>query len=1119
MAKLRLNDYINVILDANAAQGIRRIGAKVAADVEAATGTKSQIILPVPDAAWRLPQAVIVAELGRDALADTLAARLPELETLRGKWECYGFYLAKQPLPGVEEGLVIVGSDRIGTIYGMFHLSELLGVTAWGFWGDVAPPPARSVILTDEDLTCEAACGNENYPEGVSADGEAWQPQNISSVSARKEAWQPQGVSARKEGGRSQAAPAEIIRITNGISREPSVKYRGFFINDEWPCFGNWTFSHYGGFTAEMYDKIFEYLLRMKGNYLWPAMWTSSFLLDGPGLASMELATEYGIYIGMSHHEPCMRSGAEFSIFKGEDSPYGNDWSYVTNKEGLLKFWEDGLARVRGQNVFPTVGMRGENDTKMLGDHSTIGENVRLLKEIITEQRKLIAKHINPDLKKVPQLLAIYKEVEDYFFGNEEASGLRGFEELNDVTLMFCEDNFNNMRALPQEAAMNEKLCRDGASVADMPENHKMLAAHPGGYGMYYHVDYHGSPISYEWVNSTPITKIWEQMTEAWEYGIREVWILNVGDVKFNEYPLGYFLALAYDFDTYGTAGLENTLAYSKEWVRSLFGKQVDEEQLCAITWVLKESVSLHSLRRAEAQNDTVYHPAHYGETQKLLERAEALEKKNEELRAALQGSPCADGYYSVIYFPAAGIANLLKMHLAAGLNHLYSSQGKAVANRYGEILEACIARDRALAEELAAFRGGKWSGMEREEHIGFVNWNDEDFRYPVRHLVTLPGHPRLVVSRADRTDTFTNQYFPVPLQIRDFENAGADLVTLQVANGGQGAVSWQVEGTSEYFEITPSRGETELQTEVTIRVLRDRLPEEGTVEFSFRIRAGRESVPLVLTAKRKDTGGIPDGAFLIQDGICVWDAADYAEAFPHVEPAFRKLEEYGKYGSGMKVFPTTAIFDETDWRADQAPRLTYEVWAEEAGAYRLSLHTSPANPLVSGGRLAYGLSVNRDEIAPENPAKAPGMEERTDSENRTAPVGRTDSENQTAPASRTDSENQTAPVGRMGLVKSSNTLNRTGECGGITEDIETVRITPDGYRGGDPGCADWCRAVLDQEHVASTWVDLRKGLNRITVYAGDAGIALERLTLEQEGREILPSYLGAPKSCRAGSL
>ncbi|MCD7715593.1 MAG: glycosyl hydrolase 115 family protein [Lachnospiraceae bacterium] len=1109
MAELRLDGYINVILDPHASQGIRKIGAKVASDVEAVTGTKSQINLP----GAKVPYAILVAQMGQDALADTLAERIPELALLKGKWESYGFYLAEQPIDGVGQGLVIVGSDRIGTIYGMFHLSELLGVTAWGFWGDAAPPWLGNVTLVEAKNSNDACPADE----------------------------------ARKPGEEAgEEAPYRIF-VENGISREPSVKYRGFFINDEWPCFGSWTFSHYQGFTAEMYDHIFEYLLRMKGNYLWPAMWSSSFLLDGPGLASMELATEYGIYIGMSHHEPCMRSGAEFSIFKGENSPYGNEWSYVTNKEGLLRFWEDGLSRVKGQNIFPTIGMRGENDSKMLGEDSTVEENVTLLKEIITEQRKLIAKHINPDLKQVPQLFAIYKEVEDYYFGNAgdaenepcpagASEGLQGFEELEDVTLMFCEDNFNYMRALPQDYAVSGGECKKMAEGKELSaeteaSSGQRLRPHRGGYGMYYHVDYHGSPISYEWVNSTPVTRIWEQMTQAWDYGIRDVWILNVGDVRFNEYPLGYFLSLAYDFDTY--RAYEHTLAYPKEWISSVFGRHerrrapaprmmthqfspigahweksgnTDAAARLAgavddITWVLTESVRLHSFRRAEALNDRIYHPTHYAEGRKLLARAEALEKKNEELRQALEGSSCEDAYYSLIYFPAAGIANLLKMHLYTGLNHLYGDQGKAIANQYGELLEECIARDEALAEEMAAFRDGKWRGMELERHIGFVNWNDEDFRYPVRHMLTLPKQPRLVVSRADRTESYTNQYFPDPLVVDDFRNAGTDCVTLQIANGGQGAVDWEIVGETGFqtgsagsikpedcFMITPSKGSTELQTEVEIRVLRERIPAGETVEFRCAVRAGREKVPLLLSAKNRDLSEVPDGAFLMQDGVCVLDAEDFCKSVPAAyaggctsedasdqllngsvcSPGFGVLKDYGKYGSAVKAFPTTAVYNKEDQVAGRAPSLTWEVWVspEEyhpaslpdgaaytgdacgcetfAGGFRLILHTSPSNPLVYGGQLRLGVSVN-------------------------------------------------------------------GEA------VQTVCITGDNYRGGDPSCEEWCRAALDQEHEAEIQVYLKEGLNRITVFAGDAGIALERLTLVREGTELLPSYFGPEKSWRKG--
>ncbi|MCC8103535.1 MAG: hypothetical protein LIP11_15210, partial [Clostridiales bacterium] len=197
-----------------------------------------------------------------------------------------------------------------------------------------------------------------------------------------------------------------------------------------------------------------------------------------------------------------------------------------------------------------------------------------------------------------------------------------------------------------------------------------------------------------------------------------------------------------------------------------------------------------------------------------------------------------------------------------------------------------------------------------------------------------------------------------------------------------------------------------------------------------------------VIRAGIKDLGAVPEGAFLIQDGVCVWDASAFTDSTDCSRAAFHVLEEYGKYGSAVKVFPTTEIFGEEDWNARTAPSLTWEVWAEEAGDYALTMHTSPANPLVYGGKLRVGMSVN---------GQSP----------------------------------------------------------------ETVIITGEGYRGGDPGCASWCQAVLDQEHQAVTRLNLHKGLNQITVYAGDAGIALERFTRVKEEVELLPSYLGPDVSYR----
>lgn len=973
MATLEIskNKGLYFVIPEECGTGVKKVAGKVAKDVE---GTLS-FCPEICETAVPAKQAVIAVTAGSGKLAETLCSKISKLGQVEGKRESYAFIVAENPVEGIESALVIYGSDKLGTIYGLFHLSELLGVTAMVDWGDCQYVKQDSFILKEED---------------------------------------------------------------SFVSKEPSVKYRGFFINDEWPCCGNWATSHFGSFNAKMYDHIFEYLLRMKGNYLWPAMWAENFMLDGPDLESMKLADEYGIYIGMSHHEPCMRSGAEYSKVRGPKSPYGDAWSYVTNKEGILRFWEDGVKRSIGHNVFPTVGMRGENDSKMLGEDSLISDNVRLLKEIITKQREMIHEHLETDGKKVPQLFAVYKEVEDYYFGGGSEEGLRGFKELEDVTLLLCEDNWGNMRALPEAFERN----------------------HRGGFGMYFHLDYHGDPVSYEWVSSTELSKIWEQMTEAYEYGVRELWIVNVGDVKFQEFPLNYFMDLAYDFEKWGSLAPNSTKEYTKAWIESVFGSYTSKEEREEIQEVLEGYLKINALRKPESLNDTVYHPAHYLECEKLLSFCGKLEEKNERMWKILEERGMGDAYFSMIYFSAEASFNLLKMHLYSGKNHLYASQGKAVANEYDKLVEACIEKDEALKTQMAEFKEGKWAGMELASHIGFTNWNDEDWRYPVRHIIRLPKKPRLVVTRADKTQHYTNQYFPITLVIDDFVVSSSKKAKIQIANGGQGSVKWKIqegarkvgldgiahesgEGSRcEWLEFSQISGETALQDEVEISLKEENLPLGEEVSCSFEIKTETEFVPVLVKALQKDTSALPEGAFLAEHGMFVIDAVHYADKqaglYEGEAVEFEELYDFGKYQSGIKAFPVTSSFDSKE----NAPSVTYELYSEEEKDCFLNLYTSPANPLIYGGKLSVEVSVNEG-------------------------------------------------AGKL------------------------VEFTKAGYKGGEPGCIPWEQAVLNQEHVGSTEISLKKGLNKITVFAREAGMVLERLVVYPKDIERAVSYLGEKECIR----
>ena len=377
--------------------GVRKIADRVCDDIKAVFGRKPEL-LSVKEAVQEesVTAPVLFGTVGKAGFLSKLdKAGLFSLSEIQGKREVYSFTLLRNvPKKLFVSGakgefaqlLLIAGSEKRGTVYGLFHLSEMLGVSPFIDWLDMKPAKLDRFTLE----------------EGF-----------------------------------------------HFVSKEPSVRFRGFFINDEWPAFGNFCTKNYGGFNAKVYAHVFELLLRLKGNYLWPAMWSAIFPNDGPGLENAILADELGVVMGASHHEPCCRQGEEYRYVRGKDSVYGDAWNFNTNEKGITRFWEDGLKRSgKFENVI-TVGMRGEADTAILGREATLADNIDLLRRVLKTQNGLIKKHVNKDLDQVPRMLALYKEVEPYFYGDETTPGLMGDPELEGVTLMLCDDNYGNLRTLP----------------------------------------------------------------------------------------------------------------------------------------------------------------------------------------------------------------------------------------------------------------------------------------------------------------------------------------------------------------------------------------------------------------------------------------------------------------------------------------------------------------------------------------------------------------------------------------------------------------------------------------------------------------------------------------------
>ena len=879
---------MRICLEQSAFPGVIRVTEKVAHDVELVSGKKPQILVEkeIPETLESSGEdwTIIAATKGKSSFLKKLEeAGSAELKELEQKRDCYAWIFPEIKNRTKSNLLVIAGSDKRGTIYGLFHLSEMLGVSPFVDWCGLMPPKQEKIELR-EDMAC--------------------------------------------------------------ISKEPSVRYRGFFINDEWPAFGNWCNHNFGGFNAKAYDHVFELLLRLKGNYLWPAMWSARFADDGPDLLNAELADEYGIIMGMSHHEPCLRQGEEYKYLRGKNSVYGDAWNFRTNREGITKFWEDGLKRSgKFENVI-TVGMRGEADTAIMGKNATLEDNIQLLRDVLKTQKKLIQERVNPDLTKVPRMIALYKEVEEFFYGNEKTKGLMGAEELEDVILMLCDDNYGNLRTLPTEE----------------------MRKHAGGYGMYYHLDYHGWPVSYEWINSSYLPKIWEQMSMAYDFGVRELWMVNVGDIATQEFPLSFFLDMAYDFDRWGSRALNCTQEYTRKWVRQQFGS-VEEETQDTIADILEQYTKIIHRRRPEALNPETYHPVQEKESSRIFEEEEQLLKKLQDVYETIEKTNPQNlsAFIALVYYPAFGTMNLVKMQILAGWNHYYANLGAVCANDYGDEVERCMEQDRKAVEMYHQMDQGRWYGMGMSQHIGFTHWNEDECRNPVVMRV-IPLKKRSILVAADGTAQHAegSPWLDNTMKLKDFLNPDCTRASVTLYSRSDLKAEYKVLKKPGWLSVEPMEGwldgVSQKKVRLNLTLIKQRLPEtnQDTIQDSLEIATPEGKCEITVPVY---TGNLQDkkNVFVDTMGYLSIEAAHYVNSVPgnykDRQVKFENLQGYGKTNSAMKAFPSDAC----TVPGQDAPYLEYQFVLEESGTYEAEFYMQPSNPVTRENQLLYAVRINEE--------------------------------------------------------------------------------------------------------------------------------------------------------------
>jgi len=595
------NNVADIYVDAKDAKLETIAAGLLADDIERVTGKKPRV---VNDPAQLGADAIIIGSVGHSALVDQLiAANKVNAADVSGQWETYKLQVVSQPLPNVQNALVIVGSDRRGAAYGVFDLSKSIGVSPWYWFADVTPTHQDSLV----------------------------------------------------------------VKPTTAKDGPPSVKYRGIFINDEDWGLEPWAAKTFeprqGNIGPKTYAKVFELILRLRGNYLWPAMHPVSMEF-GRIPANITLADDWGIVMGASHTEAMNRNNVAWP--KEGTGP----WRYDTNRENVRAYWEQ-WAKLRGPfEAVWTLGIRGVHDSAMQGPVNANGRpdvpaDIKIVENAISDQRDLLKEYVNSDLSKVPQLFCPYKEVLPLYQA--------GMKVPDDVTLLWTEDNFGYIRQLSTPAEQQR----------------------PGHAGVYYHISYLGRPRSYVWLNTTPPSLIWEEMTKAYAYGADRVWVLNVGDIKPGEVGMDFWMRLGWNINAYDRMSITHFLS---DYFRDQFG----EDQAEPIAQVMAGYYRLGFARKPEAMD---YEGINAAEAAERLADYDSLLQRAQEISARLPAEK-RDAFFELVLYP---------LEMCAESSHVYldPAQSQAAVKKIKD--ETAYYNDTLV--------GGKWKNYMTAQGTTSTTW------------------------------------------------------------------------------------------------------------------------------------------------------------------------------------------------------------------------------------------------------------------------------------------------------------------------------------------------------------------------------------------------------------
>lgn len=863
---------VTIVYD-KAAPKLDSISANLlAADIERVTGYKPTVVNNISNAEG----AVIILGAVQSALIRKITGPSAFSNKLQGKWECFALKTLDQPLNKISKALVIAGSDARGTAYGVFTLSEKIGVSPWYWWADVPVKQRQELIINRPDF----------------------------------------------------------------VASPPAVKFRGIFINDEDWGLQPWAAKTFepetGDIGPKTYAKVFELLLRLKANLIWPAMHPSTkAFFHYPG--NVKAAEDYQIVVGSSHAEPMLRNNV------GEwDVKTMGPFNYFTNKEQILHYWEDRVKESKGLDAVYSMGMRGVHDGQMEGVKD-LKEAVPVIEQIIREERDLLSKYINKDVTAVPQVLTPYKEVLEIYDN--------GLKVPDDITLVWPDDNYGYIARLNNE---NEK-------------------ARKGGAGVYYHTSYWGRPHDYLWLPSTHPSLVREEMLKAYESGANRLWVLNVGDIKPQEYNMQQFLDMAYNPAPFRDS--RYTKQHLLHWLTFIFGT-AKAQQLKPVLWqyydlAFQRRPEFMGWSQTEPETKTTYtdfNHFYFGdEAQKRIDQYDALEKEVKKIRRQVSAEE-VDAFYQLVYYPVVGASWMNKKFLYRDKAHLYANQDRLSAFDFAQLSKA--AYDSIVAETEyfnTKLAGGKWKYV--------MSMSPRDLA-----VYQLPDVPAIRIDSTNPWSVAPEGYVTkdsallkgnTSLMLPPFDNYNKQQFFVDVFLSTSQPVNWTATVSKAWIRLSKNKGwlgaeNGKKQERLWIDIDWSKLTEGNAKGFISFEADGRKMVVNIQASKITKPELTGYKGFLENNGFVSMKAMNFTRQTTTPSNQWKRVNDLGYTGNVLEAFPLTIRrkpLTDTAAIGQTNAVVEYDFYTFTAASPSVHVFALPTHPLNDNYRVRYAASVDNGPL------------------------------------------------------------------------------------------------------------------------------------------------------------